>query len=338
MKIARQDWQRLRQGFNQLQNYVKCPICDFDVIFDTQICVKLDKDGVDSEKFRCEICGEFNISGSLYSSEYFKDLNIAQRAALSHISRTNFENNNTPFVFDSYRFTEDSIEKLKAKNRKSQSIDIIVKTGEVFEKTGEKYLLNRFKDFSIFGSVSPLQFDSVLKELGGNGYIFLNATSDGRTEISLTTAGEEIFEKEKLGHISGNYIFIARKFENKELDTLIKDYIKPLIKAEMGLDVFDLSELSQAGVIDNLMRQRIREAKLVLADLSDGNWGAYWEAGYAEGLGKPVVYLCKESVFNEATTRPHFDTNHCTTIMWDLEKTEDLKVKFLPTIQRSILS
>jgi len=35
------------------------------------------------------------------------------------------------------------------------------------------------------------------------------------------------------------------------------------------------------------------------------NPGAYWEAGYAEGLGKPVIYTCEEAKFVEAS---HFDT------------------------------
>ena len=38
----------------------------------------------------------------------------------------------------------------------------------------------------------------------------------------------------------------------------------------------------------------IRDAKFVIADLTHDNNGAYWEAGYAEGLGKPVIYICEK--------------------------------------------
>jgi hypothetical protein len=43
------------------------------------------------------------------------------------------------------------------------------------------------------------------------------------------------------------------------------------------------------------------------------NLGAYWAAGYAEGLGKPVIYTCEESKFPGAS---HFDTNHHQHVLW----------------------
>ncbi len=47
---------------------------------------------------------------------------------------------------------------------------------------------------------------------------------------------------------------------------------------------------------------QIRDAKFVIADLTHGNDGAYWEAGYAEGLGKPVAYICEKEEFKKRAT------------------------------------
>ena len=47
--------------------------------------------------------------------------------------------------------------------------------------------------------------------------------------------------------------------------------------------------------------------------LSDENQGAYWEAGYAEGLDKPVIYTCSKEKFKGI----HFDTSHLLCIKWD---------------------
>ena len=58
----------------------------------------------------------------------------------------------------------------------------------------------------------------------------------------------------------------------------------------------------------------------MLVDLTHDNSGAYWEAGYAEGLGKPVIYICEQTKFDSAKT--HFDTNHSTTIMWSASSPE----------------
>ena len=84
-----------------------------------------------------------------------------------------------------------------------------------------------------------------------------------------------------------------------------------------------MRDVSQAGIIDNIMRTQIRDAAFIIIDLTHDNAGAYWEAGYAEGLGKPVVYICERKKFETATT--HFDTNHCTTVPWSIEDPENFK-------------
>ncbi len=64
----------------------------------------------------------------------------------------------------------------------------------------------------------------------------------------------------------------------------------------------------------------------MIAELSHDNSGAYWEAGYAEGLGKPVIYICEQKKFDEKGT--HFDTNHCTTVFWDRDNDKGFKRLF----------
>ena len=51
----------------------------------------------------------------------------------------------------------------------------------------------------------------------------------------------------------------------------------------------------------------MRGARFVIADLSHDNNGAYFEAGFAEGIGLPVVYTCEVKKFEAKKT--HFDTN-----------------------------
>jgi nucleoside 2-deoxyribosyltransferase len=130
---------------------------------------------------------------------------------------------------------------------------------------------------------------------------------------NLTLAGWERYESEKRGKLTGSYGFIALKFSDSTLDPFVREVVKPSIKAELGFDVIDMRDVSRAGVIDNIMRAQIRDAAFVLVDFTHDNFGAYWEAGYAEGLGKPVVYLCERAKFDKAKT--HFDTNHCTTVL-----------------------
>jgi len=160
------------------------------------------------------------------------------------------------------------------------------------------------------------------------------ASPSNLLEANLTLSGWEQFESLKQGSEIGKSGFIAMKFGDQILDPLVRDHIKPSIKNELNYDVIDLRDVAQAGVIDNIMREHIRDSAFVLVDLTHDNSGAYWEAGYAEGLGKPVIYLCERSKFDEAKT--HFDTNHCTTVIWTPGEERIFIAELTATIRRSL--
>lgn len=83
---------------------------------------------------------------------------------------------------------------------------------------------------------------------------------------------------------------------------------------QTGFELHRLDQEPKAGLIDLRMRVEIRKAKFLIADLTDENRGAYWEAGFAEGLGKKVYYTCEASKFKK--DKSHFDTEHMLTIKW----------------------
>ncbi len=72
----------------------------------------------------------------------------------------------------------------------------------------------------------------------------------------------------------------------------------------------------RAPLIDNQIRAALLSARFVISDLTQGSYGAYWEAGFAEGLGIPVIYTCEKTEWKENKT--HFDTNHMATVIWDV--------------------
>ena len=86
------------------------------------------------------------------------------------------------------------------------------------------------------------------------------------------------------------------------------------------------------------MRVDIRSARFLIADLTHGNRGAYWEAGYGEGLGKPVIYTCKREVLEDQNHEfhPHFDTNHHLIVKWDLEDQDSTAQRLKATIRATI--
>ena len=151
--------------------------------------------------------------------------------------------------------------------------------------------------------------------------------------VNLTLDGWEKYEREKLGLFSGNRGFLAMQFDDPALEAFVEEVVKPATK-EIGYDLVDMRDVARAGVIDDIMRVQIRDAAFIIADLTHDNSGAYWEAGYAEGLGKPVIYICKQTKFEEEST--HFDTNHCTTIPWSEDDGEGFRERLIATLRRSL--
>ena len=140
--------------------------------------------------------------------------------------------------------------------------------------------------------------------LGGDGW-----SAPGR----LSADGHGYYEELRRGRSQSKIAFMAMPFGNETLDKIYLNQLKPAVE-ETGFSLMRLDERPKMGIIDNHMELAIRKSKFVLAELTDRNPGVYWEAGFAEGMSKPVIYLCERSVFEKERT--HFDTNHRQTVPW----------------------
>jgi nucleoside 2-deoxyribosyltransferase len=95
---------------------------------------------------------------------------------------------------------------------------------------------------------------------------------------------------------------------------------------------FELRIVTQkAGHIDAIVEDEIRRCRFLVADLSNANAGAYWEAGLAQGLGKPVIYICREGI------QTHFDTDHRQTVRWELNKISETAARLKAVIRNTLL-
>jgi hypothetical protein len=219
-----------------------------------------------------------------------------------------------------------------------QAVNIIRFVGDHVLGTGEPLERLPIHFFASVGAPNPRAAAGLLKELRDRGmFTGIDAASAyGSTllKIDLTLDGWERYEAEKHGKTAGNYGFVAMQFDDDVLDTLLNNIVKPWIRSELGFDLVDMRDVARAGIIDNIMRAQIRDAAFVIVDLTHDNSGAYWEAGYAEGLGKPVVYICEKEKFDNAQT--HFDTNHCTTVIWEKEEENAFKLQLVATLRRSL--
>lgn len=297
----------------------------------------------DALRFECNVCGVFVASNTVLkgalSSE--KNLTVVQRAVLAHKIRIESDSERTAEI--STNSVKELVERAVLSSVSLQAKRLIESIGNQINRTGGPVVM-RGQEFARAGCLNKALGQQLVRDLVDGGSIVSAGTVNYTDEISnssistsgyaLSLSGWEEFEALKSGQFKGNYAFIAMKFNDDILDPFISINVKDAVKSALGFQVVDLRDVSQAGIIDNLMRAQIRDSAFVLVDLSHDNSGAYWEAGYAEGLGKPVIYLCEKSKFEEKKT--HFDTNHCTTVVWEESNPGAFRAELIATVRRSI--
>lgn len=160
------------------------------------------------------------------------------------------------------------------------------------------------------------------KILGGNGFL-------GR----LTLNGWIHFAELQKGQNESRTAFMAMPFGNGLVNRALEHAFRPAVN-ETGFVLKLVIDDLKAGLIDDRIRVGILTSRFVIADLTDSNAGAYWEAGYAHGLKKEVIYTCEKSYFDEKKT--HFDTNHHQTVIWEVDKPEQAKENLKATIRATL--
>jgi len=108
---------------------------------------------------------------------------------------------------------------------------------------------------------------------------------------------------------NGRNVLVAMSFNNTEK---LREAIREGIHSAGYIAIF-IDEVQHNDFIAPDLLKYIRDSKFVVVDLTHKNNGAYFEEGYAMGLGKPVIQLCKQGV------ELHFDIAQKNTIMWTAE-------------------
>jgi hypothetical protein len=195
----------------------------------------------------------------------------------------------------------------------SEQADNVLRWLDSETEPGRYYFVSYDQIGSLIGAESEGAFDLLL-----GGMITRGLLEGEAGQITMSYNGYERVENLRKASPSGRNAFIAMKFDDAELDDLVENYFKPAV-GRTGFALYRLDDRPQAGLIDARLRNEIRQSRFLIVDETHANLGAYWEAGYAEGLEKPVIYTCEKTVFDGASSmqKPHFDTNHHTTVIWE---------------------
>jgi hypothetical protein len=203
---------------------------------------------------------------------------------------------------------------------------------------GRAYLVGYESHGARVGSASAGAFQLLLESMLAQGLVQGKLGAGAEGQLKLAHRGLERLEQLERATPSGYNAFMAMQFGDPILNRIVDEHFKQAVK-DTGFQLYRLDDKPEAGLIDARLRNEIRNCRFLVADLSHANAGSYWEAGYAEGLGKPVIYTCEKTVFegkSAKVAKPHFDTSHHWTIVWEEADPQSAAGRLKETIRLSI--
>ena len=109
--------------------------------------------------------------------------------------------------------------------------------------------------------------------------------------------------------------FVAMWFDDS-LSSVYDKGIAPAIQ-DCGFKAKRIDRDPAVDKIDDAIIAEIRRSRFLVADFTHGKEGArggvYYEAGFAHGLGIPVIFTCRDDMIDEI----HFDTRQYAHIVWN---------------------
>jgi hypothetical protein len=189
----------------------------------------------------------------------------------------------------------------------------------------------------LLGTVGGVEFTDLqwtTAFLRSQGFLAGEVADTSASRIRLTPQGWGRVDELQRAHISSRYAFFARQFKNDNLDMLYDVCLRQAV-LDTGYELRTVTQ--KAGHIDAIIEDEIRRCRFLIADLSDDNAGAYWEAGLAEGLGKDVIYICRAKNQQGQPLKTHFDTDHRQTVRWDLNSPDAFVTHIKAVIRNTLL-
>lgn len=112
------------------------------------------------------------------------------------------------------------------------------------------------------------------------------------------------------GRLSGLQAFVAIKLSDG-WDTIYAGIEKGVRAA--GYEPYVMPKKEHVERIDDLIISEIRRSRFLVADFTGQRQSVYFEAGFAIGLGIPVIWTCRKDEIGKL----HFDTRQYNHIDWE---------------------
>jgi hypothetical protein len=167
-----------------------------------------------------------------------------------------------------------------------------------------------------FDIVSIQKYPTVILERKGLEDAFDYRLTNGKKWYEF----QKLYSDELRQRVKPRFIFVIMPFSQKFYDVYVHG-IKPLEQefSDLGIIIERADDTINNKAIIKKIRSKIKEAELIVADVSGNNPNVLYELGYAHGLKKNAIILTNNR------KRIPFDLNDWTNIAYVSGKTDTIK-------------
>lgn len=331
---------------------IKCPICQEDAI-------KFQSTSDEIDIIKCQVCGEFgygkrnnepNLSENdktilkTYCYRYMKANGIHRPKHITKETKDEIINSINPprTLNDKINFIIKDL---------ADSTSFVGETIEIPRPNGHRSYFCKNED----------ELQNILEEIKQQEYITGNTvsiydtidTSNGLPprKIAVTAKGLK-YADTLFNRTNSNQCFVAMWFN--ESTTALYETIQKAVTGNPKADrnsiefganynIMKIDEKEHINYIPAEIIEEIKKSKFMIADLSGYRGGVYYEAGFADGLGIPVILTCSKEWFEPHTDSKgkthegvHFDLKQKNILIWEDNKLDEFQKKLVARIEKIV--
>jgi hypothetical protein len=167
-------------------------------------------------------------------------------------------------------------------------------------------------------------------------FLITSAAADALVELGaglrLTAKGYDYLSQ--LNKNPDSQIGFCAMWFDDSVNRLWDNAIEPAMK-NAGYEPLRIDKKDHANRIDDEIFADIRRSRFIVADFTHGDsgvrGGVYFEAGFAQGLGLPVIWTCREDMLSG--NKLHFDIRQYNFLGWSENNLDAFKDRLQKRIE-----
>lgn len=287
----------------------KCPVrAKFDSVNDESVQPVYDVE--------CQVCGSYVITNR---AEHFLQDRKTSLYIISGVTRNYWEYNDAPLRITVKTITDDiefesRIMSAEPKNVPAKAALLLQYIARKSAHPGQDVEIDPSQDYSLCFSKGTVEFMFYLKHLKEVGDVLVgNRDTHGNYKVQLTANGWQRLDSLSKPNVESKQVFVAMWFDDS-MKEAFEVGIKPL-EESTGFNIFrvDKTQFIDEKICDKIIIE-IKKSRFLIVDVTGQRQAVYFEAGYAMGMGLPVIWTCQESEIED--NKCCFDTRQYNHIAW----------------------